>query len=94
MTNLESSRAPVDEHDGALALDAGDGGVDLGGVDVAAVQQAAAHVLALARVTLYQLVGWLEAHAVKETYLSYQNPATRDRQIHRKRCGCASLNRR
>ncbi|KFO55419.1 hypothetical protein N302_04493, partial [Corvus brachyrhynchos] len=45
----------------AARLDGGDGGVDVLGDDVAAVQQAARHVLAPARVALDHLVGELEA---------------------------------
>ena len=49
---LEAGRAPVDELDGALGLDGGDGRVDVLGDDVAAVHQADRHVLAVARVDL------------------------------------------
>ena len=51
-TALEASRAPVDELDGALGLDGGDGGVDVLGDDVTAVHEAAGHVLAVAWVAL------------------------------------------
>ena len=44
---LESGGAPVDELDAALALDDGDGGVDVLGDHVAAVEHAAGHVLAV-----------------------------------------------
>merc|ERR1711955_57307 len=43
-TDLESSWAPVDELDGALGLDGGDGGVDILGDDVTPVEHAASHV--------------------------------------------------
>merc|ERR1711871_814289 len=49
---LEAGRAPIDELDGALGLDGGDGGVHVLGDDVTAVHQAASHVLAVAGVTL------------------------------------------
>merc|ERR1712035_194316 len=58
-TDLETSWAPVDELDGALGLDVGDGGVDILGDDVSAVQEAASHVLAVAGVALDHLVGRL-----------------------------------
>lgn len=53
MDHLESGGAPVDELDAPLALD--------GGHDVAAVEHAARHVLAVARVALHHRVGRLEA---------------------------------
>ena len=59
--NLEAGRTPVDELDGPLRLDGGDGGVDILGHDISAVQHAARHVFAVARVALHHLVGWLEA---------------------------------
>ena len=51
-TALEAGGAPVDELDGALGLDGRDGGVDVLGDDVAAVHEAARHVLAVAGVAL------------------------------------------
>lgn len=45
-----------------MALDSGDGGVDIVSVDVTAVQQTAGHVLAVPGVALDHLVGRLEAH--------------------------------
>merc|ERR1719209_2545170 len=45
----------------ALALDGGDGGVDILGHYVAAVEHAAGHVLAVPWVTLHHGIGWLEA---------------------------------
>ena len=59
--HLEASGAPVDELDGALGLDGGDGGVDILGHDVTTVQHAAGHVLAVTGVALHHLVGGLEA---------------------------------
>ena len=58
--NLEAGRAPVDKLDRALGLDRGDGGVDVLGDDVTAVQDAAGHVLAVARVALDHGRGRLE----------------------------------
>mmetsp|Transcript_15830 Transcript_15830/g.51540 ORF Transcript_15830/g.51540 Transcript_15830/m.51540 type:complete len:418 (+) Transcript_15830:301-1554(+) len=49
---LEARGAPVDELDRALRLDGRDGGVDVLGDDVAAVHEAARHVLAVAGVAL------------------------------------------
>merc|ERR1711907_432990 len=57
--DLETSGAPVDELDGTLGLDGGDGGVDVLGDDVATVEHAAGHVLAVAGVALHHLVGRL-----------------------------------
>ena len=57
---LEAGGAPVDELDGALGLDGGDGSVDVLGDDVAAVHEAARHVLAVARVALGHHGGRLE----------------------------------
>merc|ERR1719456_948049 len=44
-TALESSGAPVDELDGSLGLDGGDGSVDILGDDITSVHEAASHVL-------------------------------------------------
>jgi hypothetical protein len=60
-TNLETSRAPVDELDGALRLEVGNGGVGVLGDNVSAVQQTGSHVLAVAGVALDHLVVGLEA---------------------------------
>jgi len=59
--DLETGGAPVDELDGALGLDGGDGSVDVLGDDVASVEEATGHVLAVTRVALDHLVGGLEA---------------------------------
>ena len=59
--HLEAGRTPVDELDGALRLDGGDGSVDILRHNVTTVQHAAGHVLAVTRVALHHLVGWLEA---------------------------------
>ena len=58
--DLETSGAPVDELDGALGLDGGDGGIHVLGHDVTTVQHAAGHVLAVTRIAFHQLVGRLE----------------------------------
>jgi len=60
--NLEAGGAPVDKLDGALGLDGGNGSVDVLGDNITAVQHAACHVLAVARVALDHLVGRLKAH--------------------------------
>ncbi len=60
-TNLETSRAPVDELDGALGLDLGNGSVGVLGDNVTTVQQAGGHVLSVARIALDHLVVGLEA---------------------------------
>lgn len=49
--HLEASGAPVHEGHVLLEFGLGDGGVDILGHHVAAVEQTAGHVLALARVT-------------------------------------------
>ena len=57
---LESSGTPVDELDGSLRLDGGDGGIDILGNDIAAVEHATRHVLAVARIALDHLISRLE----------------------------------
>ena len=58
--DLEPGGTPVDELDGPLGLDGGDGSVDVLGHDVTTVQHAAGHVLPVTWVALDHLVGWLE----------------------------------
>merc|ERR1719242_2343217 len=60
-THLEACGTPVDELDGPLGLDRGNGRVDVLGYDVSPVEHAAGHVLAVPGVALHHLVGWLEA---------------------------------
>ncbi|EPY42742.1 hypothetical protein AGDE_00997 [Angomonas deanei] len=59
-TALEAGGGPVDELDGALRLDGGDGGVDVLGDDITAVHEAARHVLTVARVALGEHASGLE----------------------------------
>merc|ERR550539_2051572 len=59
--NLEPGGTPVNELDGPLSLDGGDGVVDVLGDHVASVEHAAGHILAMAGVALDHLVGGLEA---------------------------------
>ena len=59
-TALEASGAPVDELDGSLGLDGGDGGVDVLGDDITSVHKAASHVLSVTWVALGHHGGWLE----------------------------------
>lgn len=59
--DLETSRAPVDELNGTLRLERGNGVVDILWHDISTVQQASGHVLAVARITFDHLVVRLEA---------------------------------
>ena len=59
-TALEASRAPVNELDGSLGLDGGNGGVDVLGDDVTSVHKAASHVLSVTGVALSHHGGGLE----------------------------------
>merc|ERR1711959_506822 len=58
---LEAGWAPVDELDGALGLDGGNGSVHVLGDDVSTVHHTAGHVLAMTRIALGHHVGGLEA---------------------------------
>jgi hypothetical protein len=60
-TDLETSRAPVDELDGTLGLEGGNSSVGLLGDNVTTVQQAGSHVFAVTGVALDHLVVGLEA---------------------------------
>jgi len=51
-TSLETSGAPVDELNGSLGLDGGNGSVDILGDDVSSVHHAASHVFTMSRITL------------------------------------------
>merc|ERR1711894_868967 len=59
-SDLESSWAPVDELDGPLGLDGGDGGVDILGDDIYSVQHTAGHVFAVTGIAFHHLVGGLK----------------------------------
>jgi len=59
-TALEAGGAPVDELDGSLGLDGGNGGVDILGDDVTSVHQAAGHVFTVTGVALGHHGGGLE----------------------------------
>ena len=60
-TNLESSGAPVNELDGALGLEVGNGGMGVLGNDIATVQQTGSHIFTVAGVALDHLVVRFEA---------------------------------
>ncbi len=57
---LETGGGPVDELDGPLGLDGGDGGVDILGDDITTVHEAAGHVLPVTGVALDHHAGRLE----------------------------------
>jgi len=59
-TALETGRRPIDELDGSLGLDGGNGSVDILRDDITTVHQAAGHVLTVTRITLDHHRGWLE----------------------------------
>ena len=59
--DLEASGAPVDELDGSLGLDGGNGSIDVLGDDVSSVHHRASHVLSVSRVALGHHVGGLKA---------------------------------
>lgn len=59
-TTLETSWAPVNELDGSLGLDGGNGSVDVLWNDITSVHEAASHVLSVSWVTLGHHGGWLE----------------------------------
>ena len=58
---LEGSGTPVNKLNAPLALDGGNRSVHILGHDVAPVEHASGHVLAVAGVALHHLVGRLEA---------------------------------
>ena len=53
--NLESSGTPVDELDGSLGLDGGDGSVDILGDNISSVQHAARHVFSVSGIAFHHL---------------------------------------
>jgi len=60
-TNFESSGAPVDELDGSLGLDGGNGGVDVFGDDISSVQHRASHVFSVSGVAFGHHGGGFES---------------------------------
>ena len=58
--DFEASGAPVDELDGSLGLDGGDGCIDVFGDDVTTIHHGAGHVLTMTGITLSHHVGRLE----------------------------------
>ena len=60
-TALETGWAPVDELNGSLGLDGGDGSVDILWDDITSVHEAACHVLSVSWITLSHHGGWLES---------------------------------
>jgi len=58
---LEAGGTPIDELDGPLGLDGGDGSVDILGDDITSVHQAAGHVFTVSWVALNHHIGWLES---------------------------------
>ena len=61
LPNFEASGTPVDELDGTLGFDCGNGSIDILGDNITSVEETAGHVLAVTRVTLDHLVGRLKA---------------------------------
>merc|ERR1740121_3557797 len=59
-TALETSWAPVNELNGSLGLDGGNGSVDVLWNDITSVHHAAGHVFTVSWVTLGHHGGWLE----------------------------------
>ena len=57
---FESGWAPVDELNGSLGLDGGDGGVDILWDDISSVHEAASHVFSVSWIALGHHGGWLE----------------------------------
>jgi len=70
--DLEAGGAPVHELDGPLGLDVGDGGVDVLGHHVPAVQHAARHVLPCINYTRKNVKGEIGCKAMHEERLSYK----------------------
>merc|ERR1712070_912466 len=59
-TALETGWAPVNELNGSLGLDGGDGSVDILWGDITSVHEAASHVLSVSWIALGHHGGWLE----------------------------------
>ena len=60
-TNFEAGGAPVDELDGSLGLDGGNGSVDVFGDDISSVHHGAGHVFSVSGVAFGHHVGGFEA---------------------------------
>merc|ERR1719192_1613452 len=60
-TNFETSRAPINKLNGAFGLDGSNGSVDILGDNIASVEHAAGHVLAVTGIAFDHLVGRFEA---------------------------------
>lgn len=60
-SDLEASGAPVDELNGSLGLDGGNGSIDVLGDDVSSVHHGASHVFSVSGIALGHHVGGLEA---------------------------------
>ncbi len=60
-SDFESGGAPVNELNGSLGLDGGNGGIDVFGDDISSVHHGAGHVLSVSGVALGHHVGGLEA---------------------------------
>ena len=60
LPNFETSGTPVNELDGALGLDGGNGSIDILGDNITSVEETAGHVLAMTGITLDHLVGRFE----------------------------------
>ncbi len=77
-SDFESGGAPVDELDGPLGLDGGDGRVHVLGDDVTAVEHAAGHVLAVTGVALHHLIKQTKRRYLKiRNYLESQRTNTK-----------------
>ena len=59
-SDLEASGTPVNELDGSLGLDGGNGSIDVLGDNVTSVEHGAGHVLSVSWVALGHHVGWFE----------------------------------
>jgi hypothetical protein len=59
-TELESGGAPIDELDGSLGLNGGNGGVNVLGDNVTSVHHGTSHVLSVSGITLGHHVGGFE----------------------------------
>jgi len=57
---FETSWAPVDELNGSLGLDGGNGGIDIFWDNITSVHQTTSHVFSVSWVTLHHHGGWLE----------------------------------